>query len=145
MKSNLTKLAASGVLTVSTAASALAGSVTQPGETVGVAAGAPLPPGFYFLDTSDWGVRDTSPNHTAVGVTIPVLAWSTPWTIFGARLQFLVATPALEVGVEHSDYVHGWYNPLLAGQLAWDLGGGFGFSYMLGAYIGVDTIPGVID
>jgi hypothetical protein len=141
MKSNLTKLALSGVLTVFTAVSALAGSVTQPGETVGAAAGAPLPPGFYFLDTSDWGVRDTSPN-TAVGVTIPVLYWSTPWTIFGARLQFLVATPAVEVGVNNTSYVDGMYNPFLGGQLAWDLGGGFGFSYMLGAYIGVKTPVG---
>ena len=142
MKSNLIKLAASGMLAASTAVSALAGSVTQPGETVGVAAGAPLPPGLYFVDTSDWGVRNTSPNNTAVGVTIPVLAWSTPWTILGARLQFLVATPAVEVGVENSAYAHGWYNPLFAGQLAWDLGGGFGFSYLIGAYIGVKTPVG---
>jgi hypothetical protein len=138
MKSNLKKLAASSMLTVSTAVSALAGSVNQPGETVGLPVGAPLSPGFYFLDTTDWGVRSTSPN-TAVGVTIPVLAWSTPWTFLGARVQFVVATPAVEEGTNHLNYADGLYNPFFGGQLAWDLGGGFGFSYMLGGFAGVHT------
>ncbi|HZD48760.1 MAG TPA: hypothetical protein VE178_08430 [Silvibacterium sp.] len=31
-------------------------------------------------------------------------------------------------------YFSGLYNPLVSGQLAWDLGG-WGFSYLLGAYI----------
>jgi hypothetical protein len=143
MKNTLTKLAAAGALTLSVTASAFAGSVTQPGETVGVAAGAPLPPGFYFVDTTDWGVRDTPAGKVAVGVTIPVLAWSTPWKVFGARLQFLVATPAVEAGTEHTGpYNDGMYNPFFAGQLAWDLGGGWGFSYALGTYIGVKTPVG---
>ena len=37
------KLAVVSVFSLYTTVSALAGSVTQPGETVGVAAGAPLP------------------------------------------------------------------------------------------------------
>jgi hypothetical protein len=114
-----------------------AGSVTQPGETIGIAAGAPLPPGVYFVNTYDYGHRDGV--DTFVGVDIPVVAWSTPWTIFGARVQFLVATPAIEVGVPHSNFNVGIYNPFLAGQLAWDLGNGFGVSYALGAYLEVDT------
>ncbi|HEY6753692.1 MAG TPA: transporter [Pseudolabrys sp.] len=132
-------LAAAGALCLCLTAPALAGSVTQPGETVGIAAGAPLPPGFYFVNTGDWGCRNTSPDSTCVGVDIPVVAWSTPWTLFGARLQFLVATPVVEVGVHNTSYVAGVYNPLVAGQLAWDLGNGFGFSYMLGAYFGVNS------
>jgi len=116
---------------------ALAGSVTQPGETVGVEAGAPLPPGFYYINTSDWGCRDTKPENTCVGVTIPVLAWATPWQIVGGRLQFLVATPAVEVGVHNTTYLYGMYNPFVAAQLAWDLGNGFAFSYALGGYFGV--------
>ena len=32
-------------------------------------------------------------------------------------------------------YFSGLYNPLVSGQLAWDLGYGWGFSYLLGAYI----------
>jgi hypothetical protein len=141
MTSKLTKLAAAGLLSLCVSVSAHAGSVTQPGETVGVAAGAPLPPGFYFVNTADWGCRSTSPS-TCVGVDIPVIAWSTPWTLLGARVQFLVATPAVEVGVHNTNYVSGMYNPFVAGQLAWDLGNGFGFSYALGAYFGVHTDVG---
>lgn len=144
MKSTLKKLAAAGVLTFTATAGAMAGSVTQPGETVGLALGAPLPPGFYFIDTSDWGVRDTAAGKTDVGVTIPVIAWATPWKVLGARVQFLVAAPAVEVGTHSNNlalapdtYNAGMYNPFLGGTLAWDLGGGFGFSYTLGAYVGV--------
>jgi hypothetical protein len=143
MKNTVTKLAAAGALALTATASAFAGSVTQPGETIGIAAGAPLPPGFYFVDTTDWGVRDTPAGKVAVGVTIPLLAWSTPWKVLGARLQFLVATPAIESGVEGGGpYNDGMYNPYFAAQLAWDLGGGWGFSYALGTYIGVKTPVG---
>jgi hypothetical protein len=152
MKSNLTKLAAAGVVTLSATGWAMAGSVTQPGETAGLGLGAPLPPGFYFVDTTDWGVRNVggATGKVGVGVTIPVIAWSTPWKIFGARVEFLLATPAIEVGVTGTNpgapvglgsYAESMYNPFIGGTLAWDLGGGFGFSYTLGAYIGVkDTL-----
>ncbi len=128
-------------------APALAGSVTQPGETIGLAAGAPLPEGFYFVDTFDWGVREgrgSSPDVT-LGVNIPVLAWSTPAKIAGGRLQLLAAVPELEVGVNSTHYKSGMYNPFFAAQLAWDLGGGLGISYLLGVYtpvgngLGFDT------
>lgn len=131
-------LAIAGGLSLGMTASAgHAGSVTQPGETVGIAAGAPLPEGVYFVNTFDYGHRDGVDVFSAVD--IPVVAWSTPWTLLGARVQFLVATPAVEVGVPHNDFNVGLYNPLVSGQLAWDLGNGWGFSYLLGAYIGVDT------
>src|ERR1700732_4941872 len=42
MNSKWTKLAAAGALSLCTAVPALAGSVTQPGETVGLNAGTPL-------------------------------------------------------------------------------------------------------
>src|SRR6516225_10279806 len=64
MNSKWTKLAAVGVLSLCTAAPALAGSVTQPGETVGLNAGAPLPQGWYVINTVDWGCRNTTPTHT---------------------------------------------------------------------------------
>ena len=139
MSRKLTILAAAGLLSLSAAAPAFAGSVTQPGETVGVAAGAPLPPGLYYVNTTDWGCRDTQPATTCVGVTIPVVAWSTPVTLLGARLQFLVATPAVLVAVEHTNSFWGMYNPLVSGQLAWDLGNGWGFSYLFGAYLDVHS------
>jgi hypothetical protein len=40
----------------------------------------------------------------------------------------------VEVGVHGTTYFSGLYNPLVSGQLASDLGG-WGFSYLLGAYI----------
>ena len=125
------------MLSLCSAASALAGSVTQPGETVGLAVGAPLPQGLYFVNTGDWGNR--SGVDTSVGVTIPVLAWSTPWTILGGRVQFLLAGPLVEVGVHRTTYLRGVYNPLVAGQLTWDLGNNWGFSYLLGAYLNMDS------
>lgn len=133
--------AAAAAFGLGLAAPAFAGSVTQPGETVGVAAGAPLPPGLYFVNTADYGCRNTDPR-TCVTVDIPVLAWSTPWTIVGGRVQFLLATPGVWVDVENTASASGWYNPFLAGMLAWDLGNGFGFSYALGAYFGVQTDVG---
>ena len=140
MNSKWTKLAAAGALSLCTAVPALAGSVTQPGETVGLNTGTPLAPGWYAINTVDWGCRNTTPQHTCTGLTIPVVAWSTPWTIFGGRVQLLGAWPAVEVGVQRNPgidpgtYFNGMYNPLVAGQLAWDLGYGWGFSYLLGAY-----------
>jgi hypothetical protein len=146
MKNTLTKLAVAGVLTLSATMGAMAGSVTQPGETVGLAAGAPLPPGFYFVDTTDWGTRDTPAGKVAVGVTIPVIAWSTPWKVFGGRLVFLAAAPAVEVGIDlpsaNTFHTSDMYNPFFGAQLAWDLGGGWGFSYTLGTYVGVKNSVG---
>jgi hypothetical protein len=137
----LASLAAACVLSICVSGSAtFAGSVTQPGETVGIATATPLPQGLYFVDTFDWGIRTTAPS-TAVGVNIPVVAWSTPWTILGGRVQFLIATPELEAGVAGVPsplYEYSWYNPWTFGQIAWNLGQGFSFSYGIGAYWKVD-------
>jgi hypothetical protein len=134
----LIKLAATcAVVICATATTAWAGSVMQPGETVGLAVGAPLPEGLYFVDTADWGVRSTSPARTALGVNIPLLAWATPWTIFGGRVELLAAAPELEAGVVNTTYNYSMYNPLLLGAIAWDLGNGFGFSYGIGNYFDV--------
>jgi hypothetical protein len=145
MKYTLTKLAAASVLTLS-ATAAFADSITQPGETAGAAVGVPLPPGLYFSDTTDWGVRDASSGgtKTAVGVTIPILTWSTPWQILGGRLIVAAATPAVEVGVTPFNhvgtlYAEGMYNPAASARLAWNLGGGFNFAYGIGGYARVNT------
>jgi Putative MetA-pathway of phenol degradation len=141
MKINLTKLAAAaGVLTLSAAGSAMAGSVSQPGAAVGGAAGMPLPPGFYFADTVDWGVRDIPGEKTAVGVNIPVLTWSTPWKILGAQLSFTAIAPSVEVGVVGGPYNEGMFNPFFGAKLAWNLGGGLGVAYALGGYAGVNNV-----
>lgn len=116
---------------------ARAGSVTQPGETIGYATGAPLPEGWYLADTTDYGQR-TSPDNVSSVLTIPVIVWATPYHFLGARLQALVATPLVGVGTPGS-YVSGWYNPWIAGQMAWDLGNGLGVSYLFGFYSGVGS------
>lgn len=93
MQVRLTAIATAGALLISVEISAaLVGSVTQPGETVGIAAGAPLSPGLYFANTADWGCRNTTPA-SCLGITIPIVTWSTPWTVLGARLQFFSVTP----------------------------------------------------
>jgi hypothetical protein len=117
---------------------ALAGSVTQPGETVGIPTGAPLPEGLYFTNTADWGCRSTATPNTCFGITIPIVTWSTPWTLLGSRVQFFSVTPIVESSVDHTSYNASLFNPALFGQLAWDLGNGFGVSYAFGSYFGID-------
>lgn len=147
-----TKLAGAGALALAATVSAHAGSVSQPGSTVGIATGSPLAPGWYFIDTADWGVRDTGPvtGRQEVGVNIPLVAWSTPWTFLNGRVQFLFALPTVEEGVftgsapftlgNAGAFNAGLYNPFFAGQLAWDLWRtGWGFSYQFGAFFGVDS------
>jgi hypothetical protein len=87
----------------------------------------PLPP-IYFANTADWGCRSST----------PVVTWSTPWTLLGARVQFFTVPPVIETVLFNTSYNASVYNPALLGQLAWDLGNGFGFSYALGAYFGID-------
>ncbi|MGE4480391.1 transporter [Acidocella sp.] len=118
-----------GTLLAGVASPAMAGSVTQPGETIGLASGAPLPQGVYLLDTTDYGQY----GKESLGVTIPVVAWSTPATLLGGRLQLYAAFPLAEASTPDS-HVQGWYNLWFAGQLAWDLGHGVGVSYLLGTY-----------
>ena len=123
------------ILLLSTVPSALAGSVTQPGDTMGSASGAPIPPGFYFANQMNWGCANTTPR-TCVGTEIPLFAWSTPWKILGASLAFATApTTAVNVAIHDTHHASGLFNPFVGGQLTWDLGQGWGFTYLLGAYI----------
>jgi hypothetical protein len=138
MENGLAAVAAAGALSICMGVStAFAGSVTQPGELIGFSSGAPLAPGLYLANTADWGCRSTSPA-SCLGITIPVVTWSTPWTFLGARVQVFSVTPVIEIGVDNTTYNARVYNPALLGQLAWDLGNGFGFSYAFGAYFDID-------
>jgi outer membrane protein OmpA-like peptidoglycan-associated protein len=114
----------------------LANSVQESGETAGLAAYAPLPTGGYFLNLGNWGVRDTHPN-TDVGVDIPAIVWSTPATLLGAKLEFLVAAPVVDISVDHSASIYGIYYPFVQPILAWDLGNGFSVGAGVGAYLPV--------
>ncbi|MFC3691845.1 transporter [Chenggangzhangella methanolivorans] len=132
------KIAAAGVFALAaTTSAAFAGATAQPGETVGLASGAPLPEGVYFVNTLDWGVRKLPGQDAKSLVTIPIIAWSTPWSIFGGNLQLIGATPAIHADGPGAADNYGFYNPILAARIAWDLGGGFGFSYLSGNYFNV--------
>jgi hypothetical protein len=142
------KFAAAAFGAIAFSSAAFAGSVTQPGETVGFDAATPLPEGVYFESTQSIGTRDVSAanggGYTESGVGIPLLAWSTPWQILGGRLVFLYAQPELYSGYHShtaglSTFNSGLYNPFLAATLQWNLGNGFSAAYLAGAYIGINS------
>ena len=118
---------------------AQAGSAAQPGQTIGVPFGAPFPKGFYAVNLSSFGVRETSPLDSESNVNLPTLLWATPFSFLGAQVQFVFVAPIAASSVRGAPYNSGWGQPLLAGQLAWDLGDGVGVSYLLGGYLPWDT------
>ncbi len=125
-----------------TGGAAYAGSLTQPGETVGIALGAPLPEGVYFVDTAsvgDW--RALGAGNSTLGVNIPVIAWSTPWMFLGGRIEAYAAVPEITVSGPGTGGVAStvMYNPALLVGEAWDLGGGWGFSNFIGGYAPSDA------
>jgi hypothetical protein len=52
---------------------------------------------------------------------------------------FLAGIIPVEVGVHNTTYFSGLFNPFASAQLAWDLGNGWGVSYMLGGYFEVSS------
>jgi hypothetical protein len=112
---------------------AQAGPVTEAGELVGLAMGAPLPEGLYFVDTAS--IVSLGPNYKeTLYVNIPVVAWSTPWKVLGGRVEGYIAVPELYVGIKNSTSTAGLYNPALLIGEAWDLGNGLSFSNFVGGY-----------
>ncbi|TNC14018.1 transporter [Methylobacterium terricola] len=117
------------------ASPARAGSAAQPGQSVGLPVGAQIPHGLYLITASNFGVRDTAAGVLPLNVNTATLAWSTPWDLLGARVQLFAGVPYSAVGPQNREWQSGFGQPLLAGQLAWDLGGDVGFSYLLGGYL----------
>ena len=120
-------------------APAEAGSAAQPGQTVGLPVGAQLPVGLYFVNLSSFGARDTRPLDSESNVNLPTFAWSTPWTIADARLQFFFTQPVAVASARGAPYQSGIGQTLLAAQLAWDLGNDLGVSYLFGGYLPIET------
>lgn len=118
---------------------AQAASAAQPGQTVGVPFGAPFPKGFYAVDLSSFGVRETEPRSSESNINLPTLLWATPYQVLGGQVQFIFVAPIAASSVRGAPYNSGWGQPLLAGQLAWDIGNGVGVSYLLGGYLPWDT------
>lgn len=117
------------------ATAAQAGSAAQPGQTVGLPTGAKLPVGLYFVDTSSFGVRNTLPRGSATNVNLPAFVLSTPWSVYGARVQFVLIQPFVAVSPQRAQYRTALGQQLVATQFAYDLGHDFGVSYLFGAYL----------
>lgn len=128
---------------------ASAASLEPPGWTAGVALGAPLPQGTYFIDTATaGGWRGVDDNKSSLGINVPLLAWSSPWTVLGdGRVEVLAAAPEISGGVPALAGSPTWagrdytalYNPVGFVGAAWNLGNGFGFSAFIGGWAPVDN------
>jgi hypothetical protein len=135
-------------LSVACAGGAAKAGGMQPGESIGQAYAVPLPEGVYSWSTLSYGTRPIGGGVTENSLfNIPVLAWSTPWTLAGGRFEVAFTDPQISeifdsrtaAGARPS--LGGIYNPFLAGVIAWDLGGGFDLSFLSGAYFPLDTGP----
>ncbi|GJE44131.1 transporter [Methylobacterium soli] len=115
------------------------GSAAQPGQTVGLPTGAQLPVGLYLVNLSSFGQRETWPLRSESNVNLPTFAWSTPWNLADARLQFFLTQPVAAASARGAPYQSGIGQPLLAAQLAWDLGNDVGVSYLFGGYLPIET------
>jgi hypothetical protein len=137
-----------GSIAIATGA-ANAGSLEPQGWTAGIALGAALPEGVYFIDTASvGGWRGIDDSKSNLGINVPLIAWSTPWTIAGGRVEVLAAAPEISGTVPNPggnafswsgrDYTQ-LYNPVGFVGAAWDLGGGFNFSAFIGGWAPVDN------
>lgn len=130
--------AAAFALAVSSTGDAVAGSLLQPGGTVGLPTGAPLPEGIYFINTSSYGERTSTPS--GFGVNLTQLVWSTPFSFYDTRVQVLVLHPTKYVTKTASDVFY-LDSPLYSGQLAHAFGNGFNASYLGGIRVPMPSGP----
>ncbi len=144
------------VVLIAAGGNALADPILPAGSTAGLALGAPLPQGVYFINTTNFLERSASvanPALAGVGgtpkidaaVVLPMAVWSTPWTVFGGRVEVVGTVPYLAVGTSPNSglgatgagttsWSRDFYNPAGMIGLAWDLGGGWSFSNFVGAF-----------
>ncbi len=140
-------IGALGMVGATTAAYAI--SVTPPSERIGLDLASPLPEGIYFVDVASLGgftlAGGSGNGATAFNYDVPVIAWSTPWSIGGVHVEFLVAGPFAEVGTYHngnSSYSYGIYNPYLGISLNYSFGNGFAVGYWAGDYLPMSGTAG---
>ena len=114
------------------AGAAQAQILAQPGETMGVALGKPLPEGVFFVDLESYGKRDNQTNR--LGVNIPIVAWSTPFSFYDTRLEVLYAAPFTHIDGSGPASVNrvDIYSQGLLFILAHDFGNGFSGGIVLG-------------
>lgn len=128
-----------GAMTFSGAALAsIAGPTNPTGERAGLDLASPLPEGVYFLDFASVGSWRSLKGDNGFDYNVPLIAWSTPWTVAGGRIQLIAAAPMISASNNvPTAHIRGMYNPFVAGQIAWNIGNGFSVSYLAGAYIGI--------
>jgi len=138
--------------------SAHAISVTPADTFVGLDLASPLPEGIYFLDAASIGGFRYGGDHvngtahaSALNYNVPVLIWSTPWTLAGGRIEALAALPFAELGIDANGrsrlYGNGLYNPFVGLSWNFSFGNGFSVSYSPGVYLPMSggSIDGAIQ
>jgi hypothetical protein len=121
-----TTLASIALGTAALLASGAAYATTAPGEQVGLDEASPLPEGIFLIDTARLE-RVAGIAHQGGSVelleNIPIIAWSTPWHILGARLEILAAAPYAGINdVVAPGWVDGQVAPVAGYALAWNFG-----------------------
>ncbi len=96
MKARLAGGIAALVATAWCTTSVQASGYLQPGQFMGLAIGAPLPEGVFFSDLQSYGQSDRSSSY--LGVNIPVISWSTPFSFYNTRLIISYSSPWLQQG-----------------------------------------------
>jgi hypothetical protein len=123
MKNKILAVAGAAALVVSMSASiSYAGNgYLLPGETMGASLDSPLPEGVFAFDNEYYSKADAA--ATRVGVNIPGLIWSTPWSAYNTRLEFLAVFPFahLDGAANGVGAITQAYGPILAH----DFGGGW--------------------
>ena len=130
MKNKILAAVGAAALAFTMSGTANAQIVAQPCETCGVALGAPLPEGVFFVDLENYGQRDGQANR--LGVNIPISVWSTPFTFYNTRLEVLAAVPVFThidgPTINRVDL----YSQAILFAFAHDFGNGFNASVIAG-------------
>lgn len=146
------KILALGICTAAACAGTIstlrADPVSPVGWTSNIPLGTPLPEGLYFIDVG-YGMDRSGPNmapgfhEIQAAVNIPVLAWSTPAMLLGARLEVIVFTAEAQVGANLTSgsqlTAADIYNPAGLVGLVWNLGGGWSFGDHIGGFTPMDN------
>ncbi len=137
MNNKMVAVAGAAVLALSMSASVSHAGYMDPGETMGVSLLSPLPEGVYFADLENYGrsklTGPAAPGAASptvgLGVNIPVILWSTPFSFYNSRLEFITALPFAHLdggGLDRVGAITFAAGPLLAHDFGNGLTGGIG-------------------